>query len=150
MSVTSEPMCERLPCDEERQAAIELHRILTSQEGDEKQILKVTKGSGQTHEVELTPGISRLFVEMLRHVGNGDTVRIIPVCQMLGTRQASCILNISRPFLVSILEKGGMPYVLVGRHRRINAKDVFAYKQNRDSLRSGALDELAALDGDLI
>jgi hypothetical protein len=36
----------------------------------------------------------------------------------------------------------------VGRHRRINAEHLFAYKRARDDRRADALAELAELDAD--
>jgi excisionase family DNA binding protein len=76
-------------------------------------------------------------------------VTLVPVTQMLTTQQAADILNVSRPFLISLLEKGEIAYLLVGRHRRIKAETLFAYKQERDHERSDALSELIAADADL-
>jgi len=51
-----------------------------------------------------------------------------------------------------LLEKGDIPFTMVGRHRRVRAEDLFAYMAERDQARSDALSELAGLDaeGDLI
>ena len=87
-------------------------------------------------------------MELLRYIGQGDAVTLVPVSQMLTTQQAADILNVSRPFLVSLLEKGDIPHVTVGRHRRVKADDLFAYKKARDAKRSDALSELAELDAE--
>lgn len=144
------PLGERLPSASERAAANQLRQILASHSVDHEQTLRIVEDSGQSAEVVLTPGISSLLIELLRHIGKGDAVTLVPVSQMLSTQQAADILNVSRPFLISLLEKDDVPHVLVGRHRRIRAEDLFAYKQRRDSARSNALDELAELDADLL
>jgi excisionase family DNA binding protein len=142
---------DRLPSPGERAAANQLRRVLASQAGSEReQTLKVIDDTGRPAEVVLTPGLSALLMELLRHIGRGDAVTLVPVSQMLTTQQAADILNVSRPYLISLLEKGQIPHVLVGRHRRIRAEDLFAYKRRRDEARSEALSELAELDADLI
>jgi excisionase family DNA binding protein len=89
-------------------------------------------------------------MDLLRLVGRGDAVTLVPVSQMLTTQQAADILNVSRPFLIDLLAKQEIRHTMVGRHRRIKAKDLFAYKRARDQTRSEALDDLARLDADLL
>ena len=87
-------------------------------------------------------------MELLRHIGRGDAVTLVPVHEMLTTQQAADILNVSRPFLVSLLEKNEIQHVIVGRHRRIRAEDLFAYKRTRDEKRGKALANLAEQDAE--
>jgi excisionase family DNA binding protein len=101
-------------------------------------------------EVILSPALSGLLMELLRHIGRGDSVTLVPVNKMLTTQQAADILNISRPFLISLLEKGEIEFSLVGRHRRIKAEHLFAYKKARDERRAAALSDLAELDAELL
>ena len=103
-----------------------------------------------TSDVALTPALSRLLMEVVRHVGRGDAVTLVPVSQMLTTQQAADILNVSRPHLISLLDKGEIAHSLVGRHRRIKAEHLFDYKQGRDGKRAAALSELAAVDAELL
>lgn len=141
----------RLPSSGERAAANQLRRILAAHvTGEREPKLKLVDERGEQAEIVLTPALSHLFMELLRHIGRGDAVTLVPVSQMLTTQQAADILNVSRPFLIALLERGEIPHVLVGRHRRVRAEDLFAYKQRRDEARATALSELAELDADLL
>ncbi|RKS76868.1 excisionase family DNA binding protein [Actinomadura pelletieri DSM 43383] len=67
----------------------------------------------------------------------------------LTTQQAANLLNVSRPFLIGLLEAGAIPNRMVGRHRRITAEAVLAYKRRDDLRRREVADELAALGQEL-
>ena len=149
MPAFAEELGGRLPSASERAAANQLRQILAAQAaGEAEQKLRVIDDQNKTSEIVLAPALSRLLMELLRHVGKGDAVTLVPVSQMLTTQQAADILNVSRPFLISLLEKGEIEHTLVGRHRRIKAEHLFAYKRGRDDRRAGALAELAELDAD--
>lgn len=140
----------RLPSPTEKAAANQLRKLLASR-GEGNAHLKVAEsGAAKLTEVVLSPALSDLLIELLRHIGNGDAVTVVPVTQMLTTQQAADILNVSRPYLISIIEKGDLEFTPVGRHRRIKAEHLFEYKRNRDEKRTEALSELARLDADLI
>lgn len=141
---------QRLPSAGERQAANQLRKILAAGSGEAQQTLSVLDESGRSSEIVLGPALSELLMEVLRPIGRGDAVTLVPVSQMLTTQQAADILNVSRPFLVSLLERREIPFELVGRHRRVRAVDLFAYKRKRDKERAGALSVLAENDANFL
>ena len=62
----------------------------------------------------------------------------------LTTQEAADILNVSRPYLVKLLESGKIPYWKVGKRGRVLNQDVLNYKNQIDSQRMQTLLELAA------
>lgn len=147
MPAFAEGLGGRLPSDSEKAAANHLRKILAAHvTGDTK--LRVLDEEKKPAEITLSPALSNLLMELLRHVGRGDAVTLVPVSQMLTTQQAADILNVSRPFLIALLDKKEIEHSLVGRHRRIKADHLFAYKQARDKKRSDALSDLAQLDAE--
>ena len=84
----------------------------------------------------------RLLNEILKEMAKGNTVTLIPVNSILTTQEAADILNVSRPFLVGLLEAGKMPYERLGSHRRILFKDLMAFKEKTDAARAEAMRQL--------
>lgn len=146
----TEAFGDRLPSQSEMAAANQLRQILAAQAHRGDAPLRVTDDQGRTSEIVLAPALTQLLLELLRHIGRGDAVTLMPVGQMLTTQQAADLLNVSRPHLVKLIDGGVIPHAMVGRHRRIRATDLLDYKRKRDQARSDALDELAVLDADTI
>lgn len=96
----------------------------------------------QEQAIELPPGAVALLIDILQAMAAGRGVTIIPENAELTTVQAAEILNVSRPFLIKLLENGTIPYHKVGTHRRVRMEDVMNYKEAIDREREAVLDQL--------
>ena len=90
-----------------------------------------------------------MFVYVLAAMARGQGVQIMPVNTELTTQQAADLLNVSRPYLIGLLERGEMEYRLVGRHRRIRFDTLMEYMRQDDLRRKAVVDELTRLGQEL-
>jgi excisionase family DNA binding protein len=90
-----------------------------------------------------------MFAQILELLGQGRGVQIMPKEAELTTQQAAEALNVSRPYLIGLLESGKIPYRKVGRHRRITFEALMEYKRHDDLERRAAADDLVKLSEDL-
>jgi excisionase family DNA binding protein len=104
---------------------------------------------GSEKVIEIEPDLAEFLVVVMNHLKEGEGVTYVPVSKRLTTQQAADILNVSRPFLIKLLERGDLPCEKINRHRRILARDLFAYKRKRDAERAEAMTELLRNDGEL-
>jgi excisionase family DNA binding protein len=101
-------------------------------------------GRAEEESLPLPAPVLDLLFAILTEMAEGNAVTLIPIHAELTTQQAADLLNVSRPFVVELLEKGGIPYRKVGTHRRILFRDLMEFKQRSEARRKKALDELVA------
>ena len=90
-----------------------------------------------------------MFAQILDLLAQGRGVQIFPKEVELSTQQAAAMLNVSRPYLIGLLEADEIPFRKVGRHRRIRLEDLMDYKRQDDLKRRVAADKLAELTEEL-
>jgi excisionase family DNA binding protein len=128
-----------VPTPEEAKQAQEGSRLLAACIGAGKSArVRVIAGKD---DITVPVSALRLLVDILAQMAQGNAVTIVPIHAELTTQQAADFLNVSRPFLVGLLEQGTLPYRKVGTHRRVRFEDLAAYRQR------SLVDQKAAADG---
>ena len=86
----------------------------------------------------------KLLTSILSNMAEGKSIALMPTTAEITTQQAADILNVSRPHIIKILEKGEIPYKKVGSHRRILLQDILAYESTFKKERRKQLNSLAS------
>lgn len=121
---------------EEVEAIAQLENLLKRDPSQAKLV------SGNGEEVLIPESVYLVLRDIVQMMASGQPIHLIPDTHELTTQEAADILNVSRPFLVKLLEQGEIPYIKVGSHRRIRFQDLMAYKEQRDMKRDKLLDKL--------
>lgn len=85
----------------------------------------------------------KLLNSIISNMAQGKSIALMPTDAEITTQQAAEILNVSRPHVIKLLEKGEIPYRKVGSHRRILLQDILEYESKFRSDRRKKLDYLA-------
>lgn len=141
-----------VPGDVDIRTADQLRSVIASAPTDEKdnRQLRFANENGDIAEVVLTPGLAETFLDVLRLISSGKGFHVIPFQAELSTQQAADFLNVSRPYFITLLEEGRLPFTKVGRHRRVKAEDLFAFKDKTDKERDSLLTALAQEDAEYL
>ncbi len=136
-----------LPNDETAAQAAEavdiLERLLRERPATDALTVKLI-ADGTDAAVTVPGDALRLLVDVLAQIANGNAVTVAPVHAELTTQQAADLLNVSRPYLVKLLEEEKIPHRRVGNRRRVMLADLITYKRIDDAKRTATADRLTA------
>ncbi|WP_199589868.1 helix-turn-helix domain-containing protein [Lujinxingia litoralis] len=133
---------------DQRESVAALLDLLTHVEAHPQQpaAYKLVSPSGDV--IDLPESVFLLLERIIEVLASGDAITVVPVGKELTTQQAANILNVSRQYLVRLLNDGRIPFRKIGTHRRVRMEDLLAYKRQRDRDRIASLDDLSQLSQD--
>lgn len=137
-----------LPTQAEVEQAKISSRTLSKYADVDRVQLSLRGSNGESDDLVLPGHVLQILLDVLSEMSKGNAISLIPHHQEVSTQETANLLNVSRPFLVGLLEKGEIPFRKVGAHRRVLLTDVLAYREKTEQLRTQALDELSALSQD--
>lgn len=137
------------PPDQQAQVA-ELSRALEGMVQPPKRRAPKCKLVGPSGESIPIPASIFCVLERIAEVmARGDSITVVPVGKEVTTQQAADLLNVSRQYLVRLVDDGRIPFRKTGKHRRLRIEDVLAFKEQRDKDRRAGLRELSRMTQDL-
>ncbi len=138
-----------IPSDQDALLAGIASRALEDKTSAEPLRLQVAAAGKEVTTLELPASAAAPLLAMLKAFAEGKPVSVHAADAEVTAQQAADLLNVSRPYLVGLVDKGVLPARMVGNQRRLPLKDVLAYKQDTQAKRRAALDELAKSDQEL-
>lgn len=95
--------------------------------------------------IPVPEAVFHVLERVVEVMARGDSITVVPVGREVTTQQAADLLNVSRQYLVRLLDEERIPFRRTGRHRRVLIQDVLRFKERRDSKRRDDLRELSRL-----
>jgi excisionase family DNA binding protein len=120
----------------------ELIKFMESQDGGEVRLC----AAGMPSDLTVPSGSLVLLHRLFSYLATNKPVEIIPAAHELTTQEAADLLNVSRPYLVKLLEANKIPFRKVGPRRRILFQDLMRFKEQEAANARKGLTDLA-VDG---
>lgn len=94
-----------------------------------------------SEKIKIPLSALKLLGDILKAMGQGKLISIVPIAAEVTTQAAAEILGCSRPHLVKLLEDGKIAFTKVGKHRRIKFDDIMKYrKQMKEQQKQNIID----------
>jgi excisionase family DNA binding protein len=132
------------------------HQPITAREEDRANLIKLedllnqlepktitcqfVSSSGEA--IDLPEPVFNILHQMVHELLQGNSVTVVPIHKELTTQESADILNVSRQYLIELLDTQIIPHTKVGTHRRIRFGDLMNYKNERDIKRRKGLSSM--------
>jgi excisionase family DNA binding protein len=86
-------------------------------------------------EIPIPSAIYKVLEQVIPLLLSDNAVSIVPVATLLTTQEAADLLNVSRPYLIKLLDQGKIKFERSkepGSHRKIRFVDLMEYKHKID------------------
>jgi excisionase family DNA binding protein len=132
------------PSDEDVLLARASSSKLSRFKGDTGAVTVTVAQDRNAEEVTIPAIAFRMLGAILDELAQGHSIALNAIDRLISTQRAADVLNVSRPYLVKLLESGQIPFTKVGTHRRVRLADVLEYKARMDTRADKAYGELVA------
>lgn len=122
--------------------SVHLFKKLSRSLGAGKKVVEISFPESE-EPLRLPAKVIEMMAEILSGMSIGRSVAVIQAEMEVSTQEAADFLEVSRPHVVRLLEKGEIPFTKAGTHRRIRISDLIAYQKTLKSTRKKQLKFLA-------
>lgn len=144
VAITPERLRKMEPVRAPREEYADLAKLSVALRAEQART-KECKLVGPHGESVVPEAVFYVLARVVEVLAKGDAITIVPVGKELTTQQSADLLNISRQYLVKLIEDGRIACKKIGRHRRLRIEDVLEFKRKRDEARREELDNLIAM-----
>ena len=122
----------------------QLARLLAKKRRSKRAVVRLELDGRGSGAIEVPMEVLHQLLTLLVEMGRGNAVKIVSSSAELTTQQAADLLNVSRPYVVKLLDERKISSRTVGKYRRVRFDDLMAYKKKDDEAREKVLDQLSA------
>ena len=133
---------------EQKDAVVALSKLLGGLAHAQPRRPRCELAGPKGERIAIPESVFYVLARVAEVLARGDAVTVVPTEKEITTQQAADLLNVSRQYLVRLLDEGKIPFTKTGKHRRVRVEDLLRFKATRDEERKATLDELTGLSED--
>lgn len=131
---------EMTPITAEKREEEDLRALARHLSAEDEGEVRLTDAEG--HELVVPTSVLKVLPTLVRELARGSAVAVVPIDAELTTQQAADFLQVSRPYVVRLLDDKELPGTRVGTHRRVKFADLVEYRRQRDATRREGLSRM--------